>query len=142
MVVNDKINLFRNLAFANETNIQYHNLLKQDILVNKKALAIIIHNLLDNAIKNTIKGIITLETKIVNNKFYFSIEDTGVGMPDSFKKYYLSLYENFNTEKLFIQKNGLGLYMVLELLKLLNGDIKIDSEENKGTKITIILDAD
>mgnify|MGYP006194257961 FL=1 len=32
--------------------------------------------------------------------------------------------------------------MVLELLKLLNGDIKIDSEENKGTKITIILDAD
>lgn len=141
-VVNDKINLFRNLAFANETSIQYHNLLEQNILVNKKALAIIIHNLLDNAVKNTIKGTITIETKMVNNKFYFSIEDTGVGMSESVKKYYLMLYENFNTEKLFIQKNGLGLYMVLELLKLLNGDVKIDSEENKGTKITIILDAD
>lgn len=142
IVVHDKINLFKNLALANETKIEYHNLLNQKILINKKALAIIIHNLLDNSIKNTFNGTITLETKVINNKFYFSIEDTGVGISEPVKIYYLTLYENFDTEKLFIQKNGLGLFMILELLKMLNGDIKIVSEENKGTKITIILDTD
>ena len=32
--------------------------------------------------------------------------------------------------------------MVLELLRLLKGDLKIDSKENKGTKVTIIIDND
>ncbi|SEQ15583.1 ligand-binding sensor domain-containing protein [Flavobacterium urocaniciphilum] len=142
IVINDKINLFKNLALANETKIEYQNHIKQNILINKKALAIIIHNLLDNSTKHTFKGTITLETKILKNKFYFTIEDTGIGFSEPLKKYYLALHENYNTEKLIIQKNGLGLYMVLELLKLINGDIKINSEENKGTKITIILDVD
>ena len=61
-------------------------------------------------------------------------------MPDEIKNYYLNLQKNFETDKLAIQNYGLGLHMVLELLRLLKGDLKIYSKENEGTKVTIIID--
>ncbi len=63
-------------------------------------------------------------------------------MPIEIKNYYLNLLKNHETDKLAIQNYGLGLHMVLELLRLLKGDLKIDSKENKGTKVTIIIDND
>jgi signal transduction histidine kinase len=105
-------------------------------------VGIIIHNLLDNAIKNTFEGYINIETKISKSILYLSVEDTGTGMPIEIKNYYLNLLKNHETDKLAIQNYGLGLHMVLELLRLLKGDLKIDSKENKGTKVTIIIDND
>jgi len=63
-------------------------------------------------------------------------------MPKEIKDYYLNLLKNYETDKLAIQNYGLGLHMVVELLRLLKGDLKIDSKENKGTKVTLIIDND
>jgi len=142
VIINEKINLFKNMAEANAVIITYKNSASNPINLNKKVIGIIIHNLLDNAIKNTVIGTITIETAIIKNKFYISIEDTGAGMPEEIKNYYINLQKNFETDKLAIQNYGLGLHMVLELLRLLKGDLKIYSKENEGTKITIILDVD
>lgn len=140
VIINEKISLFKNMAEANAVIITYKNFAPSQINLNKKVIGIIIHNLLDNAIKNTVIGTIAIETKIAKNKIYISIEDTGAGMPLEIKNYYLSLQKNFETDKLAIQNYGLGLHMVLELLRLLKGDLKIYSKENEGTKVTIILD--
>lgn len=139
VIINEKINLFKNMAEANAVIITYKNFAPSQIDLNKKIVGIIIHNLLDNAIKNTVIGTIAIETKIVKNKIYISIEDTGAGMPLEIKNYYLSLQKSFETDKLAIQNYGLGLHMVLELLRLLKGDLKIYSKENEGTKVTIIV---
>ena len=139
-IINDKIKLFKNIAEGNAIVITYNNFAPSQINLNKKITGIIIHNLLDNAIKNTVIGAITIETNLIKNKIYISVEDTGCGMPDEIKNYYLNLQKNFETDKLAIQNYGLGLHMVLELLRLLKGDLKIYSKENEGTKVTIIID--
>ena len=139
-IINDKIKLFKNIAEGNAIVITYNNFAPSQINLNKKITGIIIHNLLDNAIKNTVIGAITIETNLIKNKIYISVEDTGCGIPDEIKNYYLNLQKNFETDKLAIQNYGLGLHMVLELLRLLKGDLKIYSKENEGTKVTIIID--
>lgn len=140
IIINEKISLFKNIAEANAVEITYKNFANTPIQLNKKVIGIIIHNLLDNAIKNTVIGTISIEAKIINSNIYISIEDTGTGMPKEIKNYYLSLQKNYETDKLSLQNYGLGLHMVLELLRLLNGDLKIYSKENEGTKVTIIFD--
>lgn len=140
IIINEKISLFKNIAKVNGINVTYKNYASNSIILNKKVIGIIIHNLLDNALKNTVFGTITIETKIVKNKIYISVEDTGSGMPNDLKNYYMNLQKNYETDKLAIQNYGLGLHMVLELLRLLKGDLKIYSKENEGTKITIIID--
>jgi signal transduction histidine kinase len=142
VIINEKISLFKNMAEANAVIITYKNSASNPINLNKKVIGIIIHNLLDNAIKNTVIGTISIESNIDKNKIYISVEDTGSGMPEEIKNYYLNLQKNFETDKLAIQNYGLGLHMVLELLRLLKGDLKIYSKENEGTKVTIILDVD
>lgn len=141
-VIIDKINFFKNIAEAKGLQLTYTNLSETTIKLNKKVVGIIIHNLLDNAIKNTFKGYVIVETRIVKNILYLSVEDTGNGIPNEIKNYYLNLLKNYETDKLAIQNYGLGLHMVLELLRLLKGDLKIDATENKGTKVTVIIDND
>lgn len=140
IIILEKINLFKNMAEANAVTITYKNFTPTQINLNEKVIGIIVHNLLDNAIKNTIIGTIAIETNITTDKIYISIEDTGSGMPKEIKDYYLNLQKNFETDKLAIQNYGLGLHLVLELLRLLKGELKIYSKENEGTKITLILD--
>ncbi|NHN26294.1 HAMP domain-containing histidine kinase [Flavobacterium jejuense] len=139
-IINEKIKLFKSIAEANAVIITYKDFTTSQVIVNKKILNIIIHNLLDNATKNTVNGTITIEANTTKNKIYISIEDTGTGMPDEIRNYYINLHKNFETDKLAIQNYGFGLHMVLELLRLLKGDLKIYSKENIGTKVVIILD--
>ena len=141
-IINDKIRFFNNIAQAKGLKLTYTNHSRSKLKLNKKVVGIIIHNLLDNAIKNTFEGAINIETKIANNILYLSVEDSGTGMPNEIKNYYLNLLKNYETDKLAIQNYGLGLHMVLELLRLLKGDLKIDAKENEGTKVTVIIDND
>ena len=140
LIINEKINLFKNLALENNNQIIYRKYNSQEFFLNKRVLGIIIHNLLDNAIKNTHSGKIIISAKVVNNKIYLSVEDNGTGMTDEIKNYYINIVRNYEIDKLALQNYGLGLHMVLELLRLLKGDLKIESKEGLGTKISIILD--
>ena len=140
-IINDKIDFFKNIAKAKDLKLTYENFSNSSIKLNKKVVGIIIHNLLDNAIKNTNKGFIIVKTKTINNILYLSVEDTGIGMSKEIKNYYLNLLKNHETDKLSIQNYGLGLHMVLELLRLLKGDLKIDSNEKEGTIVTVIIDS-
>lgn len=140
LVIQEKINLFKNLASENNVTIIYNDIKPYAINLNYRILGIIMHNLLDNAIKNTFDGSIIIEANLYKNKIFISVEDTGIGMSDEIKEYYANIQKNFETDKLALQNYGLGLHMVLELLRLLKGDLKIQSKEGVGTKITIVID--
>ena len=141
IIITDKIDFFKNIAEAKGLKLTHMNLLQSSIKLNKKVVGIIVHNLLDNAIKNTHTGTISIETKTAKNILYLSVKDSGTGMPIEIKNYYLNLLKNYETDKLVIQNYGLGLHMVLELLRLLKGDLKIDSNEKEGTIVTVIIDS-
>lgn len=96
-------------------------------------------NLIDNAIKfSKENGIIDIEIKKVENKVTVKIKDHGIGMSeDEVKKIYTRFYQ---TDRSHSQEgSGLGLSIVKRIVDLSNGEIKVESQKEKGTCFTIIL---
>lgn len=101
-------------------------------------------NILGNSFKYTKSGdTVSFEvTEILNEgspKYKFIIADTGIGMSEKFISRVCSPYhreKRFDTSKAGV---GLGMAIVKNYVQYLNGDMQIESEINKGTKVTITL---
>ncbi|MBS7254103.1 sensor histidine kinase [Flavobacterium branchiicola] len=134
-LIEEKIQIFRKIAEAE--NIEIVNSVHQDLEIrtNNKALSIIVHNLLDNAIKNSSNGHIELFSGTKDNVLMLTIIDNGKGMSRELIEYYLDFYQNP------IAKNyHLGLHMIIELLLIIEGSINIHSTLNEGTTIEIMVE--
>jgi PAS domain S-box-containing protein len=95
----------------------------------------ILSNLLNNAIKFTSEGTITLGCKPYKDKsVLFYVKDTGVGIPEKQQKI---IFERFRQADDSISRTyggtGIGLSISKKLTELLGGKIWFNSEENKGT---------
>jgi len=134
-LIEESIQIFEKIAEA-ENNTIINNVAKSlCVKTNKKALSIIIHNLIDNAIKNTKNGKISLLCTTRDNILTLKIIDNGKGMSKELIDYYHNFYKNP------ISKNyHLGLHMIIELLILIEGNINIKSDIDKGTTIEIMVE--
>ncbi len=98
----------------------------------------VLSNLLTNAIKFTIRGKITVSAKTAGNSVHIFVKDTGIGIPPEFRPH---LFEFFRQADEGYNRNyegaGLGLAISYKLVKLMNGDMKVDSEVGKGSTFTI-----
>ena len=95
-------------------------------------------NLLSNAIKFTQSGTIMLITDYKDGTFTLSVSDTGTGMTEEQQTIIFTPFErlgNAVTEDGF----GLGLAIVTDTVKLLNGSITAESEPGKGSRFTVSL---
>lgn len=131
-LIEEKIQLFEKIATSDHTII-INNVPKNTVIkTNNKVLSIIIHNLLDNAIKNTKNGKIELQCAIKDHMLSLQISDNGKGMSQELITYYLDFYKNP-----IVKNYHLGLHMIIELLLIIKGNITIKSEINEGTTIEI-----
>lgn len=106
----------------------------------------VISNLLSNAIKFTPPGgVVTIDIKAsqVQNKetILITVQDTGRGIPKAslnkiFERFY-QVPDNYDQTP----GTGLGLAITYELIKLMKGEIRVESEEGKGTLFTVLLPA-
>ena len=102
----------------------------------------ILVNLLNNAVKFTDSGSVTLSCDVLNdqsNKQNLLIEviDTGIGMSEEFM---VKLFSKFMQEETSGKQHGgtgLGMSIVKQLVELMHGNILVESKKNKGTKITL-----
>lgn len=95
-------------------------------------------NFLSNAIKFTRSGTIMLITDYKDGTFTLSVSDTGTGMTEEQQTIIFTPFErlgNAVTEDGF----GLGLTIVADTVKLLNGSITVESEPGKGSCFTVML---
>lgn len=112
-----------------------------EVWQDRKAVEIIINNVLYNAIKYSPEHSVIKIKYERNDLLKISIEDEGMGIPKDAQKY---IFDKFYRGKnaLTIQGTGIGLNTVQRYLEKLNGNIIIQSEENKGTKVLIKLPID
>jgi len=110
------------------------------IISDKKILNNIIRNLVENAFKFTAKGEIELGYTVIDTELIIYIKDTGKGIKDEHFKH---IFEPFwQAEKSITQITGglgLGLSIVEEYIKLLDGHIELESEMGIGSKFSIKL---
>jgi len=120
-----------------------NNLSDISLISNRKQVAVIIDNILSNAIKySPNEGVIDISSKLVNQQVQLFISDQGIGIAqENQDKIFDAFYQGPPPEHSAIKGSGLGLTIVKELLLRLNGNIELqhDKSAQQGTKIKITL---
>ncbi len=98
-------------------------------------------NLIDNAIKYTQKGKISINlVKISSSKIEVEVEDTGIGISE---EYLSQLFQAFSQEEQgYTRKyegNGLGLFLVKKYCEINDAKIRVESIKGKGSKFIVTL---
>ncbi|WP_281238601.1 sensor histidine kinase [Flavobacterium praedii] len=111
----------------------------QSIVVNRVALQQIFINLIGNAIKynNKEQIEITIGFSETKSHYHFYISDNGMGMVKEHQSKIFKIFEILGVEDRFGNKgNGIGLSTVKKLIEGLGGSVSVDSEIDKGTKVS------
>lgn len=117
------------------------------IIIDGVRIRQILFNLIGNAIKFTQKGQIKLKVENIykdNIKskidLLFSIEDTGIGIDEKNLESIFNAFEQTNNHDVAkYGGTGLGLAICTKLVHMMNGEISVKSEKNKGSIFTVIL---
>lgn len=106
----------------------------------------ILYNLLGNAVKFTEQGHVALGVSCKKQKdywhFIFTVEDTGIGMPESELKHIFNEFEQVTREGKTSTKQqgaGLGLSITKSLIENQGGRINVKSKTGEGSVFTIYL---
>ena len=94
-------------------------------------------NLLTNAIQAMKgRGSLRLSTSLIDTSVVTTIEDSGPGIP---KQHLSKIFDPFFTTKGQGEGSGLGLTVARRIIKKFGGDIRIESQEGKGTSCIVTL---
>jgi signal transduction histidine kinase len=112
------------------------------ILTDENRLKQILDNLIGNAIKFTSKGSVSLHVKSDESFIHFSISDTGIGIPfDQQATIFERFMQSEQAYKMNFGGTGLGLAISRNLIELLGGTIKVESELGKGSTFSFYIKA-
>jgi len=117
----------------------------EKVLMDQARVAQVISNLVSNAVKFTERGSVTMKAKwngdtseLNEGDLVIKVLDTGVGIYDTQR-----IWQLFEQEQDGLNRpeggSGLGLAIVRNLVRLLNGTIRVDSEPNHGSCFTLCL---
>ncbi len=95
----------------------------------------IVMNLVGNALKYTKKGHVKVKLAMAQQRIYFSVQDTGIGISADYLKY--RLFTPFAQEDNLSQGTGLGLYIIQQIVKGLGGKLDVQSEVGVGTTVSV-----
>jgi len=107
----------------------------QGIYTDRVLLTTILESIISNALKYTREGgTINCTVKMLDDNVLFAIKDNGIGIPEKNKqRIFEKLYRAENAINYSTDGNGLGLYVVKSIIKVMKGKVWFDSLENQGT---------
>ncbi len=110
------------------------------VVGNEDTLYMIFKNLVENAIKFTLVGTVTVEAKALGQQVRVDVMDEGIGIPEeALPNLFRRFYRAQTAVERGIAGTGLGLYMVKEALDHHGGSVNVDSTKGKGTTFTVHL---
>ncbi|NKF51704.1 PAS domain S-box protein [Shewanella sp. WXL01] len=120
----------------------------QSLVGDPQRLRQVIHNLVDNAIKFSTSGCITVEVWIPNNhqarvELCCRVTDQGIGISgDAQQKLFQEFSQVHDTHSTSYKGTGLGLAICAELVRMMGGDIEVSSEPGKGSSFNLYVTLD
>lgn len=122
-----------------EKNINLETDIEEDVFVNsdEELLPIVWNNLISNAMKFTESGgTVSISLHKDKDRAYVSVSDTGCGIsPEDGHRIFDKFYQGDKSHSM--SGNGLGLALVKRVIRIVDGDIRVESEQGKGTCFTV-----
>jgi PAS domain S-box-containing protein len=134
--------LFQDLSFMSEERVDLKVLTEGEpiIVSDRTRIETLLKNLISNAIKYRKKhatdSLVHVKIKNQGSMFIIEVMDNGEGISERNQK---KVFDMFYRASSSSQGTGLGLAMCQEIVKKLNGEIKLTSQLGEGTTITLIL---
>ena len=132
-------------SLAEQKAIQLHFLSDLDNLVmdfDQQQLQQIFYNLISNALKFTPEGghIYFQVAQLSDSMLEVKVRDTGIGIPeDQLTKIFDRFYQLDDSDTRRAEGSGIGLALVKELIKKMQGNIEVRSKPNRGTEFILTL---
>jgi signal transduction histidine kinase len=132
------VDIFEMKAVEKGIKLIYQSLSKLPSIANvdQKILRQVLLNLLSNAIKFTKTGQVTFKVNFQANLnlISFEIEDSGEGIAaDNLEKIFLA-FQQVGKQSHHIEGTGLGLSISKKLVKIMGGELHVESELNVGSR--------
>ena len=137
------VNEFKSLSDDKGLTLKLtHSEDKAVITADRYTVDQVFQNLINNAVKYTLKGYIEVYVKnLKDNKIKVEIRDSGIGMSDEYlQKIFLPFSQEDVGYKREFEGNGLGLALVKKYIELNHADIHVESEKNIGSVFSITFD--
>ncbi len=138
-------NSFKERGVVYRTVIDNH-LLDKDVYFDELRLQQVLNNLISNALKFTHKGQVTVTARLVTTTdnmitVFFSVYDTGIGMAAEVQQ---KIFDSFSQGDTATTRKyggtGLGLSISSSLVKLMGGELNVNSEPEKGSEFYFQVD--
>jgi PAS domain S-box-containing protein len=97
-------------------------------------------NLLNNAVKFTDEGCVSIQAAIENNRLQVTVSDTGIGINvEHLPRLFEAFHQVDSSARRVYEGTGLGLYLCRKLLDLMGGEIRAESEFGRGSRFIFTL---
>jgi len=99
----------------------------------------VLRNIIENSIHYTLAGSVAVSLKKEDNKFVFTVKDTGIGITEEDKKrLFTEGGHGKDSQKVNVHSTGYGLYIAKNIVVAHGGTITAESEgEGKGATFTV-----
>jgi PAS domain S-box-containing protein len=136
-IIGDVCALMRTEHSVTDNNVQIMNLAQEHkethIISDSTKLKQIITNLISNAIKFTKNGKVEVDFSETDEKVCITVRDNGVGISKRDIDHIFDRFFQTNNAKAATKGAGLGLAIVKSYVDMLQGTIRVESEEGKGS---------
>lgn len=127
----------RPLATAKSVNLESN--LELDNVPRIIADPVLIRQAMENFVNNAIKytpenGTVTVNAYYDDTRFYFVVEDTGIGIPEEHLAYVFESFYRVNSIKNTEKGSGLGLSLVKTVIDRHDGEVWVKSTEDVGSR--------
>ncbi|WP_127124496.1 sensor histidine kinase [Pseudoflavitalea rhizosphaerae] len=137
-LVENKLQIFNEIAAEQSTRIENNIPRETYVLSNHHLLGIIVHNLIDNAVKATFEGVVKISATTDEDTVSILVEDSGFGMNKQTQEWCNDEAGTAVATNGVSSKSGLGLIIVKDLVAQMQGRVRVRDGKEGGTVVELI----